>query len=241
MTNKELLLKMKVELENYQIGLHHMSLESYQDVIKYAHWKKFKYQIDGDVTEESLAKHIIKDGLNVSDIPFGLRSTVSFFEKITSDTFNYNYHSDEGTIWVIIIATPYFINYNGRPYFVGNLTYSVNVGNMILFNYKLPSEFIYGYYTKNVLETIVGQDGFKTHRYDDKLTFYENPDFWMRLDSDTQDDVMNKIFNSRKRSLSALKLANNHSRLRLIFNPDKFIIKSTREQHKKLGYNLSIF
>ena len=237
MEKKELLLKMKEELSRYQIGFHNIGLKKYQNVLELCEDTKDAFLIDTEITEKNIAEHIMKTGLNIVKDYGGLSSTVWFFDKQKDTSLDYTYnHIELGTVWNIIAGVPNPLSYNNKEYFLGDLQYATNVGNLMLFDKRLPKEFIYGYYGRKIVDkkcenSYVNNDFI----YDDVLEFYSNPEFFEYLGKEEKDFVLDNLFLNKKRALENLKAANNYSYLPLLFktSSEKHIIQSTRKQIKE--------
>lgn len=236
MEKKELLLKMKEELSGYQIGFHNIGLEKYHYALELCENTKEKFLIDKEINKKNIAEHIMRAGLNVIKDHRGLSSTVWFFDKQKDTSLDYTYnHIELGTVWNIIVGVPNPLPYKNEEYFLGDLQYATNVGNLMLFDRRLPKEFIYGYYGikivgKKIENSYVNNDFI----YDDVLEFYSNPEFFAYLCKEGQDFILEKML-SKKRILTNLRAANNDSYLPLLFktSSEKYIIQSTRKQVKE--------
>jgi len=223
MTNKELLLKVKEELNGYRIGLHHASFHKYLDGVYDG--------INGVVTDESIAENIIKKGIIVRDHGIGLSSTIHFLSSnLNERDFNYVYFpADNDEVYDVIVAIPYNIMYQGEKYFIGG-DGDANIANNLLFNYCLYSPFVYGYYKKEVLEC-------SDHcEYSNELSLALNPNFWSQNKQSINEKIMSAIINNRKNTLSAIKLANSNIPAPLIVHPDRFFIQETQQQLKMMKH-----
>ncbi len=231
MTNQELFEKMQKEIPHYQIGFHQISLRKYQSLINCNLPRALDFQIDGEsVDEKTIAEHIVKKGFQIWDTKNGLCSTTYFPSSFSKDRLNYKYYSKDQQVCNIIFAIPYFITYEGKEYFIGNLYSSLGAGNNIIFNDRISPEFIYGYYEK---ETPVVYNPFCEFLFSDDLIFHENDYFWIHLSSEKQRQVLKNIFDEKRKG-NALRLVNNHRQLELL-NYDsltRLIIRRTRKQKK---------
>ncbi len=239
MLNQELYEKIKREIPQYQIGIHQISLQKYQDVVSCGSIRALDFKIDGEsVDEQTIAERILQNGFQIWDTRRGLCSTSSFHNDFEASRLNYKYYSLSQQVWNIIFAIPYFITYEGKSYFLGNLSFPSSVGSSIIFDDSVPSEFIYGYYEK---ETPVTYEPFRQFYFSDKLQFYQNNRFWINLNSQEQGQVLKKLF-SEKRKNRALRLANNHRQIELLSydHLTRFIIKQTRKQKKDYVKSLKL-
>lgn len=241
MKNRELYMQMKRDLDGYQLGLHNIGIDKYKSLINHHNGIGEDFKFTGAiVTEKSIANNIIKTGLRIVERPVGLRSTVMPLKELNDESFNYTYNMlEEGMVWNIIVAIPRFIKYNGTKYYIGNIDEWVNICNMLMFNPLIFREFIYGYYTKEILEKKSSEVGSISHVFSDELELFLNPNFFENYDSNGKNLILKRIFEENRRLLDNIKLANNNSILGLIFRTsfERFVINKTREQSKRLSYD----
>lgn len=241
MKNRDLYRQIKRELEGYQFGLHNIGIDKYNSLIKCRNGIGDSFKFTGAIiSEKSIADNIVKTGLRIVERPVGLRSTVMPIEKFSDESFNYTYNMDEeGLVWNIIVAIPSFIKYKGSEYFIGDIGEWVNICNMLMFNPIIYKEFIYGYYTKEILKRKRNEAGVISHVFSDELEFFLNPNFFGNLDECNKELVLSRIFGENRRLLDSLKLANNDKILGLLFRTsfERFVISRTREQVKRLCYD----
>lgn len=161
------LIKSEIKKED-EIALHNISLKSYFEKIEEDFFSS-RYKVNENiVTCSSIAKSILQKGLA---IPYNtLRCTTTFIgdkDSIKADAFNYLYREEDierNKIYTIITTIPSFITIDNKEYFVGKITKKSSglieptVSTDILFRKHLPTEFIYGYYNKNVLNHVIAND-----------------------------------------------------------------------------------
>lgn len=197
-TNKELYKKIIFELGNkYKIGLHNSTRFTYK------FRKKFdeSYDINESlITEENIISNILRKGLVVPDKCVGLKSTVTFFDRINKDIFNYSYYQylGDNRVYVLIVAIPKYVEIEGMRYFISKMIDNVDIINYSLFNTLLPKEFIYGYYIKSVnyKENFINNEICYKCVFDDEMEFYSNNNFYGYMSIDAQKDFwMNYINN----------------------------------------------
>ena len=197
MTNRELYKKILHELGyKYKIGLH----ESTKFTYKFT--KNFDeiYNINDDlVNEDKIILNILKEGLCIPDRTVGLKSTITFFDRMKFDSFNYSYYHYLGSdkVYVLIIAIPKEIDIDGFRYYISNMIDNVDIISYPLFNTFLPREFIYGYYMKNVRyeEKITDEDDmYYECIMDDNIDFYSNDNFYGYMDNNCQIDFWINYF-----------------------------------------------
>ena len=185
------------ELGNkYKIGLH----ESTKFTYKFR--KNFDkiYDIDDDlVSEEQIILNILNKGLSIPDGTVGLKSTITFLDRIKINSFNYSYYQYLGSdkVYVLIVAIPKDIEINGFRYCISKMIDNIDMISYSLFNTLLPREFIYGYYIKNVKydEKITDKDDvYYECIMDDKIDFYSNDRFYGYMDNDSQRDFWINFF-----------------------------------------------
>ncbi len=231
MTNQELYEKMRQELPHYQIGFHQISLQKYQEVVSIHNIRALDFKINGEnVDERVIAERILQKGFQIWDTQMGLSSTTYFPTSFLPEKLNYKYYSRDNQVCNIIFAVPYFVTYEKKDYFLGNLCLSLDVGSKIIFNDNIPPEFVYGYYEK---QTPVIYNPLREFHFSEDLVFYKNDKFWENLSTEEQSQVLKKIF-AEKRKDRALRLVNNHSQLGLL-SCDKITriaIKQSRKQKK---------
>lgn len=231
---------MKRDLDGYQIGLHNIGLGKYKGLFNLrADVKEDIWLTGGDISEKWIAESIIKYGLKVIDRPFGARSTVMPIENLSDESLNYTYNMEDiGLVWNIIVAIPYYISYKGNEYFIGYINDWISFCNMLMFNPVIYKEFIYGYYTKEIIGKEVDERGLSTLSFSDDLDFVVNPSFFGSSDDNLKDLILSGIFDNDKRLLESLKLVNNREVLRLLFRTsfERFIIRNGRKQVKTLKY-----
>lgn len=239
MTNKELLLQMKEELSSYQIGLHNISLQKYQSLIRFYHERAPEFMFDTleEIREPVIARQIMQEGLKVLDVAMGLRSTVSFLSPLEESSFDYNYNGCIENVCNVVVAVPSYLYYQGKDYFVGDLRNYVNVGNTYLFNGRLLPVFVYGYYIKEILSTSLDENGFSVYSFSDQLEFFENPLFWSKLTEEERQDTLERLFREKKKAFRLLQIANSGNRLEqlLCSSTSKNVIRQTKEQEKRLS------
>ena len=197
MTNRELYKKILYELGNkYKIGLH----ESTKFTYKFR--KNFDkiYDIDDDlVSEDRIILNILRKGLCIPDRTVGLKSTITFLDRIKINSFNYSYYHYLGSdkVYVLIIAIPKEIDIDGFRYYISNMIDNKDMTSYSLFNTLLPREFIYGYYIKNIKyeEKITDEaDMYYECVMDDNIDFYSNDNFYGYMDNDSQRDFWLNYF-----------------------------------------------
>lgn len=241
MKNRELCMQMKRDLDGYQFGLHNIGIDKYKSLFNHHNGIGESLKFTGSmVTERSIADNIIKKGLRIVERPVGLRSTVMPIKELNDESFNYTYNMwEEGLVWNIIVAIPRFIKYDGTEYYIGDIDEWVNISNMLMFNPVIFSEFIYGYYTKKILEKKHSEVGSISHIFSDDLELFLNPYFFENFNSNDKNLILKRIFEENRRLLDNIKLANNTSVLGLIFRTsfERFVISKTREQVKRLSYD----
>ncbi len=245
MKNIELYKQMKSELDGYQFGLHNISVSKYKSAINLTIGIRDNLDFTGaEISEKSIADNIVRTGLNIVDRAMGLRSTVMPVKEFNEDSFDYTYNDwEEGTIWNVIVAIPRFIKYQGKEYFIGDINEWISICNMLMFKSNIAREFIYGYYSKEITEKHLepigkGSNSFNiSHTFSDELEFSSNPYFFEYLNNSDRSLVLRRMFDNDRRLLRNLKLANN-SKLGMAFRTsyEKFVIKNTREQVKRLTY-----
>lgn len=238
MKKSDLILKMKNELVGYQIGLHNISLTKYNSLIREGKKKDKQIDLTGAVVSEKvIAENILVNGLYIADKARGMLSTVLPTRCVGADCFlDYVGWSDFSnrdlsvSLWNVIIAIPYVINYEGSDYFIGDITDVFNlmgrysIANSDLFDSSIPKEFIYGYY-----EMVMEKDN---PYFVDDIYFYENPNFFEKLDKERQKVVFKILLTTKKRLLYNLKLANDDSKFKLLFRTsrERNMINATRKQ-----------
>lgn len=231
MTNQELYEKMKEELPRYQIGFHQISLQKYQEVISSNCVRSLAFRIDGEpVDEKVIANHILQKGFQIWDTKRGLCSTTYFPSHFKAEKLNYKYYSMEQQVCNIIFAVPYFVTYEQKDYFLGNLSLMLDAGSTIIFNDSIPPEFIYGYYEK---KTPVVYNPLRIFQFSEDLSFFGNENFWKNLSYEAQKQVLEKIFDEKRKN-RALRLINNNRQLELL-NCDsltRFAIRQSRKQKR---------
>lgn len=205
MTNRELYKKILYELGNkYKIGLH----ESTKFTYKFR--KNFDeiYDINNDlVSEDRIILNILIKGLCIPDRTVGLKSTITFLDRIKINSFNYSYYQYLGSdkVYVLIIAIPKEIEIDGYRYYISKMIDNVDMTSYSLFNTLLPREFIYGYYIKNIKyeeKTIDKDDMYYECIMDDKIDFYSNDKFYGDMDNDSQRDFWVNYFKDYKIDLN---------------------------------------
>lgn len=244
MKKRDLLLKMKEELSNYQIGLHNIGLKKYISMLGEWNPNKELYKLTGTkVSEQAIAEHIIQTGLHVVERCIGLTSTVKFLEELNNKSLDYTYNQYAvGKVWNVIIGIPKSINYQGTNYYLGDLKYCVNFGNMMFLNPNVSPIFIYGYYKINIdkfLETDFEASNIMDNViYSEDVEFYPNPNFYGLLTEAEKEQSLQQIFKNNQRLIKILRLANNDSKLGMIFTTsyERFVIRETRKQ-KRLIYS----
>ena len=197
MTNRELYKKILYELGNkYMIGLH----ESTKFTYKFRrNFDDIYYINDSLINEDNIMLNILKKGLCVPNRLVGLRSTVTFLDKINCDSFNYSYYQYLGNdkVYVLVIAIPNNIEIDGNRYNIRNMIDNLDTISYPLFNILLPREFIYGYYIKSVkyVEKLIDKDDVCYEFIaDDNLDFYLNANFYGYMDNDSQRDFWINYF-----------------------------------------------
>ncbi len=150
---------------------------------------------------------------------------------MTPDSFNYKYYSKDIHVFNVVFAVPYCIEYERKPYFIGNLSMSFSFGNRLLLNDGIIPEFIYGYYEKS---TPVTYTPFAKYHFSDELEFYQNERFWLNLSVAEQKQVLQKLFSEKKKAYQTLRLINSHRQIPLLMynGLDRLIIRETRKQKK---------
>lgn len=240
MTNQELYEKMRKELPHYQIGFHQISLQKYQEVMhRDSPIRAMDFKIDGEnVDEKAIANRIMQKGLQIWDRRLGLSTTTSFSREFLPSELNYKYYLKSGYVYNMIFAIPYFLTYENKDYFIGNLSMSsLNIGSRFIFNESIPSEFVYGYYGK---ETPFGLSS-TCQQFLEDLDFYPNDRFWETLTVEEQKKVLQRIFADQKKD-RVLRLANNHSQFSLLRQDEftRFIVRQTRKQKKSYVKSLKL-
>lgn len=249
MNKRELLVKMKAELSNYQIGLHNIGLDKYKAML--GEWNKSRnlYELTGsDICEKYVAEHIMQTGLYVTERAVGLKSTVKFLDNLSDDSLDYTYNKYTlGKVFNVIIGVPKVLYYEGDSYSLGDLGYYANVGNMLFLNPNVFPQFIYGYYERDIVEILeedVGQGRKIISKilYSPDLEFYQNPEFYGLLTENMQEDFLSRVFENDGRLLRILKLANNNSVFGLLFcsSFERFVVRETRKQVKSLTYERKV-
>lgn len=257
MEKSELISKMKEELKNYQIGLHNVSINRYYNFVANGGKRGKQIELTGAlVSEKAIAKNILTMGLYVADKSHGMLSTVLPTKNVCSDFFDFggwcffNFYENwtENTIWNVIVAIPYVINYDGK-YFIGNITnYTLsstsnefniaryNIANNYLFNSVIPREFIYGFYGRKIERDNQGKPFFSDVSED--IAFFENPCFFEKLDKEKQHEVVRRLLKNKKRVLANLKLANDYNNFDMPFRTsrERDIINATKRQRMDLCY-----
>ena len=220
-TNRELYIKIMSELgDMYRIGLHESTKFCYKNRRKFDEM----YYIDNDVVnEDEIILNILKKGLCIPDRYVGITSTVTFFDKISIDCFNYSYYQYLGSnkCYVLIVAIPKCIEIDGKKYCIKDMIEYIDITNFSLFNVLLPKEFIYGYYAKNVSYEMKGlndEEGYYECIFDDKMDFYLNDNFYGYMSKEMQKCFWNKYFNDNKIDISFFKYESNLSKVRRIVN-----------------------
>lgn len=161
----ELLEKMRSDLSlDYSIATHNI----YLDITAQSQLPD-SFENKEDATHEDIAKNIMEKGLNISENCWSVFLTIygyGYLKRILGNDLRrkeffirYNYWK-ETKVNNIIIAVPPKIRLDGKEYFVGVLEdsfYSLkhnfpdgnNILNTMLLSHKIPSEFIYGSYSRN--------------------------------------------------------------------------------------------
>ena len=201
MTNRELYKKILYELGNkYKIGLH----ESTKFTYKFRKNFDELYDInDNLVNEDEIILNILKKGLCIPYRTVGLKSTITFLDRMKIDSFNYSYYHYLGSdkVYVLIIAIPKEIEIDGFRYYISNMIDNIDIISYPLFNTLLPREFIYGYYVKNVRyeeKTTDEDDVYYKCIMDDKLNFYSNDNFYGYMNYNSQREFWINYFKDYK-------------------------------------------
>lgn len=198
MSNKELYLKILDELgDKYIVGLHNSTINAY----KFQRNFNKVYDIGVDcINEEMIVSNILRTGLCIPNRVVGLKSTVTFLDKITVDSFNYSYYQyiGDNKCYVLIIAIPKYVDIDDKRYNIQDMLEYKDIVNYSLFNVLLPREFIYGYYIKNVSYEEKIDSNTKELYYkcifDDNMEFYQNDSFYGYMDNDSQRELWLKYF-----------------------------------------------
>lgn len=162
--NEDLKLLLSNDIkDNSFILLHNISLEAYSSKITdFSEDIRNRYKIyKENITCIDIANAIIQRGLYV---PYNtLRCTATFIGNTLSlneDNLNYLYRKsdvEDNTICTVLTTIPSSIKINDDKYFIGNLTKKSSglieptISTDLLFKNTLPPAFIYGYYTKEIL------------------------------------------------------------------------------------------
>ncbi len=234
MTNEKLFEKIRQEIPHYQIGFHQISLYKYHEVINRDDSRVVEFKIDDEaITTDRIAQQIFNNGFRIWDRLVGLSSTSYFPERLSPDSFNYQYYRKERNTQIcnLLLAVPYFLNDGKRKFFIGDLSISINVGQRLLFNDGIPPEFVYGYYVK---DCTWDSSTFSNCFFSNELEFHENNHFWIHLNPEKQQELVRELFAKKREAYKSLRLANNHSQLQLLSYDriGRFIIRETREQKK---------
>lgn len=237
MDNHKLLKEIEKLDPTYQLGLHSVNVLSHK-ISTSCKKNKERYVINKEnITEKDIVENILNNGLYIGEKSMGLTSTVSikgYVNQLSPKIFDYIYHHEETSenkAFVIIVILPTFIHIKEKEYFIGeNSQYfnSVNIANDILFNYLLPKEFIYGYYSKDFAEVndnlIFGEE----------LNFYKNPNFYDFISD--KEKYWIEFFKNNKINLSILQAVNNPTFLNSIIYKQhiKWVIENTKNQKLSL-------
>lgn len=231
MTNKELFLQIKHELGNdYQVGLHNSTKEAYILKVEFDD----KYQIKEEmVTEDNIISNILKRGLYVPIKFMGLTSTVTFFNNLTTECFNYSYYrlkKRSNDCYVLVIAIPKYIYINDKKYNIVKNAEFNNFMNYSLFHTMLPKELIYGYYKKQVLLA----DDQISYIFDDYLDFYPNERFYGNMNSFEQEEFWLKYFKANRIDISMLENGSHSNLFDILFSEYEYSeIESDRQLMEK--------
>ena len=201
MTNSELYKNILYELgDRYVIGLHETTKFTYK------FRKNFDeiYDInDSVINEDKIIDNILKRGLSVPNNVVGLKSTVTFLDKININSFNYSYYQylANNKVYVLIVAIPKNIEIGEARYSISDMIDNRDITSYPLFNTILPREFIYGYYIKNVSYQENGideEDMYYECVMDDNIEFYSNDNFYGYMDVDIQREFWLNYFRDFK-------------------------------------------
>lgn len=166
------------------------------------------------ITHEDISRNIMKKGLHIDEHYLDVFRTTwgyGYLKRILENDMKrkslfikYNYWK-ETRVNNIIIAIPPKIRLDGKEYFVGVLetdAYSIghgfpdgnNILNSMLLAHKIPSEFIYGFYSRNAS---VGEILFGTtlESFKDKKVFQleTNPNHISKLSEEKQESFYQNL------------------------------------------------
>lgn len=251
MEKKELILKMKEELQNYQIGLHNIRVDNYNTWVERGipEDKKEIVELSGAVvSEKAIAENILTKGFCVMN-PLGLRATTTPLKELDDTALDYDYYGGrrENQNWNVIVAVPRFLRYEGTDYFLGDYNYVLTVANYYLFKPLLFSEFVYGYY---VIDSVKDSEKLTRSTFSQEVDFFPNPNFIEKLDDDKKELFLNELWVKKDKLLEYLELVHSNSCLLLKMRPSNIfdrgaiiraknmraVISETRKQRKRLFY-----
>lgn len=228
LTNKLLLEYILNDVgNNYQIGLHEVMKDNFEN-IKNKH--NVKITIPKEYTVEDLVDSAMKNGLNVPD--GSLYSTVFGFGNIgevNGDIFNhYFFGGGDKFPYQLIILIPTTFKVDNNEYFAGKLVTEIRTTKLdpnllveFMFNKKLPSCFIYGYYIK--------QDG----ENDNELYFVRNDKHISKLSDEEKEEIYRKIIEESDVTLELLQAVLDNSDNWTKYKDDKRYIENTKNEMNK--------
>ncbi len=209
--------------DNYSIGLHNIGI-----------FPKSAYNFTKQpkkVTEDKVAKSIMKNGfiatgdLSMTVTAYGYLKNILENKDGRRDSFlTYNFWKTK-KIENVIIAIPPTIRLDGKDYFIGVLEnnyysiwrdfppgYDTNLLNQGLLKHKIPSEFIYGTFSRDpkdssgekeenlVISDVTGKSIYSLNK---------NQNFIANKSSQEQEEFYKKLIDEKKVDKSILEQINN--------------------------------
>jgi hypothetical protein len=248
----ELLAKISNDLSlNYSIATHNILLND-ESKNKLPSWYHIRMKA---ITHEDIAKNILKKGLKINDkyqnifytmVGYGyLKNILEDKDERKSTFLKYNYWKEK-KVNNIIIAIPPTIRLDGRDYFIGVLEndyYSImrdfpngnNILNTMLIRHKIPSEFIYGYYSRDTIgdenQTILQLNDFK-----DKKIFRlkKNPNHISKMKESKQEEFYRNLLNETGVTKEMLSMVENKD-----YSINNKIINNTIDQKEAYESNFN--
>lgn len=187
-----------------------------------------------NITHEDIARNIMTKGLTINEKYWDVFLTIwgyGYLKRILGndlkrkETFiKYNYWKDT-KVNNIIIAVPPKIRLDGKEYFVGVLetpSYSVkhgfpdgcNILNTMLLSHKIPSEFIYGSYSRDTF-TFEALEVPSLESFRDKKIFglKTNPNHISKLDKNKQEAFYERLLKEKGVSKDILQAVEEENQL----------------------------
>lgn len=221
----ELLEQLSNDLSlDYSIATHNIFLDKSNK--KYLS-KKIYFR---EPNHKDFANSIIKKGLVIDKAWTDIFYTVTGYGYLKNilenkderkNTFvTYNYWK-ETKVNNVIIAIPPTIRLDGKEYFIGvleNNYYSVmrdfpkgeNLLNHVLLSYKIPSEFIYGVYSRNILEG-EKENSVTLENFKDKKVFslMKNPHHVSKMTEQQKQNFYERLLEEKNISIELLRCIEN--------------------------------